>query len=35
MDSPAPLLIDASGRYPAPMPGIITDREYGSWTPNA
>lgn len=28
MDSPAPLLADASGRYPVPQPGIITNREY-------
>jgi predicted dehydrogenase len=28
MDSPAPLLPDASGRYPVPQPGIVTDREY-------
>ncbi|MGH9406886.1 MAG: gfo/Idh/MocA family oxidoreductase [Terriglobia bacterium] len=28
MDSPAPLLADASGRYPVPQPGIITTREY-------
>jgi hypothetical protein len=28
MDSPAPLTPDASGRYPVPQPGIVTDREY-------
>jgi predicted dehydrogenase len=28
MDGPAPLKADANGRYPVPMPGIITDREY-------
>jgi predicted dehydrogenase len=28
MDSPAPLLADANGRYPVPQPGIITTREY-------
>jgi predicted dehydrogenase len=28
MDSPGPLLPDASGRYPVPQPGIITTREY-------
>jgi predicted dehydrogenase len=28
MDSPAPLLPDANGRYPVPQPGIVTDREY-------
>jgi predicted dehydrogenase len=28
MDSPAPLLPDASGRYPVPQPGIVTAREY-------
>jgi len=28
MDSPAPLLADASGRYPVPQPGIVTTREY-------
>ncbi len=27
-DGPAPLLVDAKGRYPVPQPGIITDREY-------
>jgi predicted dehydrogenase len=27
-DSPAPLLADASGRYPVPQPGIVTAREY-------
>jgi len=28
IDGPAPLKADANGRYPVPMPGIITDREY-------
>jgi hypothetical protein len=28
MDSPAPLLADASGKYPVPQPGIVTTREY-------
>ena len=28
MDSPAPVQMDAEGKYPVPMPGIITDREY-------
>ncbi len=28
MDSPAPLVADANGRYPVPQPGIVTDREY-------
>jgi len=28
MDSPAPLLADANGRYPVPQPGIVKDREY-------
>jgi hypothetical protein len=28
MDSPAPLLADAKGRYPVPQPGIVTKREY-------
>ncbi len=28
MDSPAPLLPDANGRYPVPQPGIVTSREY-------
>jgi hypothetical protein len=28
MDSPAPLIADASGRYPVPQPGIVTRREY-------
>ncbi len=27
-DSPAPLQADADGRYPAPQPGTIKDREY-------
>ena len=29
MDSPAPLTADAKGRYPIPMPGMISGREYG------
>jgi predicted dehydrogenase len=28
MDSPAPLPPDASGRYPVPQPGVVTEREY-------
>jgi len=28
MDSPAPLVADANGRYPVPQPGIATSREY-------
>jgi predicted dehydrogenase len=28
MDSPAPLLADADGRYPAPEPGVKRDAEY-------
>lgn len=28
MDSAAPLLADASGKYPVPMPGITTHREF-------
>ena len=28
MNSPAPVLADENGRYPIPMPGIITSREY-------
>ncbi len=28
MDSPAPLVADAKGRYPVPQPGIVTTREY-------
>ncbi|HEV2232324.1 MAG TPA: Gfo/Idh/MocA family oxidoreductase [Terriglobia bacterium] len=28
MDSPAPLIADANGRYPVPQPGIVTMREY-------
>jgi predicted dehydrogenase len=28
MDSPAPLLADANGRYPVPRPGIVKTREY-------
>ena len=28
MDSPAPLQLDANGKYPVPQPGIVTQREY-------
>jgi predicted dehydrogenase len=28
MDSPAPLVADANGRYPVPQPGIVKNREY-------
>lgn len=28
MDSPAPLLADASGKYPIPLPGLNTSREF-------
>jgi predicted dehydrogenase len=28
MDSPAPVLADANGKYPVPQPGIKTNREY-------
>ncbi len=28
MDSPAPLVADARGRYPVPQPGIVTTKEY-------
>ncbi len=28
IDGPAPLLADADGKYPVPMPGLVTDREY-------
>ena len=28
MDSPSPLPSDADGKYPIPMPGIVTDKEY-------
>ncbi len=28
MDSPAPVLPDAQGRYPVPQPGLVTKREY-------
>jgi predicted dehydrogenase len=27
-DSPAPLQLDANGKYPVPMPGLVTKREY-------
>jgi predicted dehydrogenase len=29
-DGPAPVMPDADGRYPVPMPGVNTDREYGT-----
>ncbi|UCC99399.1 MAG: Gfo/Idh/MocA family oxidoreductase [Phycisphaerales bacterium] len=29
MDSPAPLRLDAEGKYPVPQPGILKNREYG------
>jgi hypothetical protein len=28
IDGPAPIKADAKGRYPVPMPGIVTNREY-------
>ena len=28
MDSPAPLVRDAEGKYPVPQPGLVTSREY-------
>lgn len=28
MDSPSPLVADAEGKYPVPMPGLVKDREY-------
>ncbi len=28
LDSPAPVLAGADGKYPIPMPGIVTNREY-------
>jgi hypothetical protein len=28
MDSPAPLLLGADGKYPVPEPGVKKDREY-------
>ena len=27
-DSPAPLKMDADGKYPVPQPGIVTNQEY-------
>jgi predicted dehydrogenase len=30
VDGPAPIQADADGRYPVPLPGIVTDREYGT-----
>jgi len=28
LDSPSPLLANAEGKYPVPMPGLVKDREY-------
>jgi hypothetical protein len=28
MDSPAPLLRQADGKYPIPLPGLVTKQEY-------
>lgn len=28
LGGPAPLLADANGKYPIPLPGLVTDREY-------
>jgi hypothetical protein len=28
MDSPPPIVADADGKYPVPMPGKTTKREY-------
>jgi predicted dehydrogenase len=28
LDGPAPIQADGSGRYPVPLPGIVSDREY-------
>jgi hypothetical protein len=28
IDGPAPIKANANGRYPVPMPGIVTNREY-------
>ena len=28
MDSAPPVLADADGKYPIPMPGVLKDREY-------
>ena len=30
MDGPSPLQLDPDGRYPVPMPGVITKKEYMS-----
>jgi predicted dehydrogenase len=30
MKGPAPVMPNADGKYPVPMPGVITDREYGT-----
>jgi hypothetical protein len=32
LDGPAPLQADANGKYPIPLPGIITSREYEALT---
>jgi hypothetical protein len=29
VDGPAPIQADADGKYPVPLPGITTKREYG------
>jgi predicted dehydrogenase len=31
LDGPAPLLANAEGRYPVPIPGVNRDREYVEW----
>lgn len=28
LDGPSPLMADANGKYPVPLPGLVTDREY-------
>ena len=28
IDGPAPIKADADGKYPMPLPGLVTDREY-------
>ncbi|MGH7135638.1 MAG: gfo/Idh/MocA family oxidoreductase, partial [Pirellulales bacterium] len=28
LDSPAPILRQADGKYPIPLPGLVTKREY-------
>ncbi|MEX2114916.1 MAG: Gfo/Idh/MocA family oxidoreductase [Pirellulales bacterium] len=30
VDGPAPIQADSDGRYPVPLPGIVTNREYGT-----